>query len=315
MLERSSQRDKRREDQEPRSKSREARIEDHGAGIKKYSYFPGCSLHGTAKEYDESTRYVCSALGMELEELKDWNCCGATSGHVMRPKIALGLSNRNLELARRAGRSLLVPCIQCFHRLKEAQEEGTTLHHNPEDIKLEYLANTLTQNESLAVIGSKVVRPLSGFRVACYYGCLAARPPKIAAQGNYENPTTLDNLINILGGEAIPWPFKTDCCGGGPMAVIYPEMTRKLSFRLFSWAKRWGANCFMTACPMCQMNLDSRQEETMREHNMTERFPVFFFTELIALAWGSERVTSWLDKHFIRGEPAKSLLSLMPVNG
>lgn len=262
---------------------------------KTYSYFPGCSLHGTAQEYDESTHYVCRQLGIELEELKDWNCCGATSGHVMAPKVSMGLSKRNLDIARKKGKDLLVPCIQCFQRLKEAQEER-------EDIQLEYLPNILTSAEYLAEIKARVLKPLQGFRVACYYGCLSVRPPQIAARGNYENPISLDVLVNILGGKAIPWPFKTDCCGGGPMAVIYPEMTRKLSFRLFSWARKWGANCFMTACPMCQMNLDSRQEETMKEQGMKERLPVFFFTELIAQSWGYEKVDSWLEKHFVKSD-------------
>lgn len=269
------------------------------------AYYPGCSLHGTSEEYDSSIRAVCNELNLGLQELEDWTCCGASSAHVLDDQLARLLAVRNLALAGRVGKDLLVPCAACYSRLKFAEKEisddPTKWANGPADssmVNIVHLHDLLGQKEIKAAIAGKITRPLTGLKVIPYYGCLTVRPPKVVGSSNPENPTTLDRITETLGAQVVPWSFKTDCCGGS-FSVSRPEVVRKLSGDLMEAAKYAGGNCFVTDCPMCQANLDTRQEEIEQERGTTYKMPIFFITELIALAMGLSETKTWLKKHLV----------------
>lgn len=257
------------------------------------SYYPGCSLHGAAREYDASARAVCQALDIDLQELADWTCCGATSGHSLSRTLGLGLATRNLALAEAVGRELVAPCAACYHRLKVAEKEwassATVLH----------LLELLADDETPARIRESVQRPLEGLKAVCYYGCLLVRPPDVTGVRDYEDPQSMDRLMAAIGVDVQPWSFKTDCCGGG-IAPARPAVARRLSSRLAAMAREAGADCIITACPMCQTNLDTGQEG--------QDLPALYFTELLACAMGLKGTEAWWSRHMV--DPAPMLARL-----
>jgi heterodisulfide reductase subunit B2 len=258
------------------------------------SYYPGCSLHGTAAEYDESLRAACEALGVVLTELPDWNCCGASSAHALDDDLAGQLSVRNVLIARREGRELLIPCSECFQRLKHAdQTPGVPIFHVNDFFNRPELIKTLKRN---------VRKPLAGLAGVAYYGCLSQRPPKVTGARAPENPTAMDDLMRALGMEVRPWSYKTDCCGGS-LAVTRTDLVRKLSGDLFEAALEAGAECLVTDCPMCQSNLDTRQAQIEAGRGREFGLPVFYITELMALALGDARAARWWKKHFVDPRP------------
>lgn len=274
------------------------------------SYYPGCSLHGTSEEYEESIRAVFAGLEVPLHELEDWTCCGASSAHVMNDRLAHLLAARNLVLAERAGKDVLVPCAMCFSRLKFAEKAGSTeirrWTENQTDqhpVEIVSIHDLLVKGEVLNAIRAKITKPLAGLKAVPYYGCLTVRPPKIVDADRPEDPVALDEILAALGAEVIPWSFKTDCCGGS-FSLSKPEVVRKLSGDLMEAAQHAGADCFVADCPMCQANLDSRQAEIAAERTMDYRLPVFFITELITLAWGMDKESNkWFSKHLVDPRP------------
>jgi len=268
----------------------------------KFTYYPGCSLLGTAREYDESSRAVCQALEVELEELEGWNCCGATSAHSTNDYLSLALPARNLSLADKKGLDLVVPCAACYQRLKVAEKK---LIENPlpefpyqEKAKVKHLLDPLAEEENLQRIKEAVKKPLSGLRVACYYGCLVVRPPKVTDATDFENPEKMDKLMNLVGAESVNWSYKTDCCGGS-LVLTRPDIVRRLIQRILDMALEAGADCLVTCCPMCQSNLDTRQRELSKHTGKDYHVPIFYFTELLGLALGLPKVNDWFKRHFI----------------
>lgn len=279
----------------------------------KVSYYPGCSLHGTAREYGESTEAVCKTLSVELMELEDWNCCGASSAHCTNEELAIALAARNLVIAEKSGlKDLIIPCAACFQRTKVTEHE---LLSNPESyrdfpfngkVEPKDLLNFICEDVGLNAVKEKIKRPLSGLKAVCYYGCLTMRPPKITGAKDYENPQNMDNLLTVLGAEAMPWSYKTDCCGGS-LVLTRPDVVRKLANKLYEKALETGAECIVTACPLCQGNLDQRQQETSREFKKDYYLPIFYFTELMGLAMGDSEFVKWLGRHLV--DPQKLLKS------
>jgi heterodisulfide reductase subunit B len=272
------------------------------------SYYPGCSLHGMAAEYDESIRAACDALDVVLEELPDWNCCGASSAHFLDGELAVRLSARNMLIAERQGRELLIPCAACFQRLKHADK---ALGENPGRWTAEtyegrtpifHVNDFFHRPEFLKAVKQKVKKPLVGLAAVPYYGCLSQRPPKITDAETPENPTAMDDLLRVLGMDVRPWSYKTDCCGAS-LAVTRTDLVRKLSGDLFEAAQEAGAECMVTDCPMCQSNLDTRQAEIEAERGKQFGLPVFYLTELMALAFGDARAARWWKKHFVDPRP------------
>ena len=263
--------------------------------MKEITYYPGCSLHGTAREYDESFRAVAKLLDVGLHELEDWTCCGSTSAHCTDEALAVALPVRNLRLAGKYDREMVVPCVACYSRFKAA-EAGAKEHPEylsspyEEGVHVRYALDFFGDAEMIAKLQAKIVKPLSGLKVVCYYGCLAVRPPELTGVKNYENPEHMDRLMELLGAEALPWSYKTDCCGAS-LVMTRTDIVVQLSGRLLAMAKEAGADCVVTGCSMCHANLDTRQSEG------ANGLPVFYFTELMGLAMGHNDVKKWLGRH------------------
>jgi len=281
----------------------------------KVSYYPGCSLHGTAKEYDQSVRSVSRLLGIDLEELEDWSCCGASSAHSTNFKLSVALSARNLAIADKKAQDVMVPCAACFNRLKMAEHQlgydpalkaeieevvggryqGSAAIRNPIDI--------IVNDIGMEALSAKVVKKLKGLKPVSYYGCLLVRPPEVCNSDNIENPVLLDKVLETLGAEVRPWSFKTDCCGGS-LTISKTPLVNKMVDKLMAMAREAGANCVVTACPVCTANLDMRASEGAK-------LPVFYFTELAALAMGQEGPEKWFGLHQTDPRPLLKGLGLM----
>ncbi len=277
------------------------------------SYYPGCSLHGTAREYDESIRGVCSILNIQLHELEDWTCCGASSAHCTDEELAFQLAARNLAIAERRGLPLLVPCVACYSRFKMAEKEvkehseglskGIKFPYKG-NVQIRYALDFFCEESILEEVKRKRVKPLSGLKVVCYYGCLTVRPPKVTGIHDYENPQHMDRLMELLGAEPIQWSYKTDCCGAS-LVMTRTDIVRNLGQKLLSMAKEADADCLVTGCPMCQSNLDTRQDELEKEGGQKFDLPILYFTELMGLALEHKDVKKWLDRHIT--DPIKVL--------
>jgi heterodisulfide reductase subunit B len=277
--------------------------------MKEVSYYPGCSLHGTAKEYDESIRAVSTLLDIQLHELEDWTCCGASSAHCTDEELAIDLAARNLAIAEKDHRPLLVPCVACYSRFKtaeiEVKEHGKKMHFPYEgNFPIQYSLDFFCEEAILEEIKKKRMKPLSGLKVVCYYGCLTVRPPKMTGIKDYENPRHMDRLMEILGAESIPWSYKTDCCGAS-LVMTRTDIVRNLSARLLSMAREAEADCLVTGCPMCHANLDTRQGELEKEGWKDGGLPILYFTELVGLALGHKDAKKWLSRHIT--DPIKVL--------
>jgi heterodisulfide reductase subunit B len=276
----------------------------------KVSYYPGCSLEGSARDYQESIEGVCKDLGIELEELADWNCCGATAAHSLHHRASIELPGRNLVLAEKAGHDLVAPCPMCFNRLKTAEkaltgeEQGHYRYASEGKIKVWDLADFMAQDHILDAIESKVTNPLEGIPAVCYYGCMSSRPPKITDAEKHEDPDSMDRIVRRLGAEAIDWPFKTDCCGASHV-VDRPDMVFKMVGRLYARALDVGAQCIVVSCQMCQANLDIYQAKIAEEMGVDVNLPIIYFTELIGLALKNRDAETWLSRHFV--DPMKFL--------
>jgi len=277
--------------------------------VKELSYYPGCSLHGTAREYDESIQGVSNLLEIQLHELENWTCCGASSAHCTDEALAVALPARNLAIAEKSNRELLVPCVACYNRFKVAEKEVKDHPENPDisyrgTVPIRYALDFFCEEPLLEEVKKKRVKPLHGLKVVCYYGCLTVRPPKLTAIKEYENPQHMDRLMELLGAEPLPWSYKTDCCGAS-LVMSRTDIVRKLSHHLLSMAREAEADCIVTGCPMCQANLDTRQEELEKEGGGKYRLPILYFTELMGLALGHKEVKKWLGRHIT--DPIKVL--------
>ena len=268
-------------------------------------YYPGCSLSGSAAEYDRSLRAVAGRLDVELREIPDWICCGASSAHAIDHEAALCLAADTLAKARRAGLNrVLAPCAMCYQRLATAAHEvkrnsaiGAALEEAPglESVKplsvLDWLGNGVAD-----ALKAKITRPLAGLKVACYYGCLLVRPPKITGATHVENPRQLEHLVTLLGGQPVRWSMATECCGAS-FALSRKSTVLRQGRRIYDAAKRAGADVFCVACPMCQANLDMRQGEMGIAPGA--QLPVIYLTQLIGWAMGLDAAALGLDKHFV----------------
>lgn len=279
----------------------------------KYGYYPGCSLHSTGVEYDESFRAVAGRLGIELEELRDWTCCGSAPAHVSSHLLSIALPLRNLILAEEQGYSeIAVPCAACFSRFKKA------IHETGEDAELaadvEYVIGkkfegTVTPRhplESLTPmldkIAAEATTPLPDMRVACYYGCLLVRPPEVMGFDECEYPMSMDNVLRAAGIETIDWGSKTDCCGAS-LALSETDIVLDLTREILEEAKGVGADAIAVACSLCHVNLDTRQPEVEAKFETEYGIPIFYFTQLLGLALGLGSEDLGLKRHFVDPMP------------
>ncbi|MGD2184713.1 MAG: heterodisulfide reductase-related iron-sulfur binding cluster [Desulfobacterales bacterium] len=270
----------------------------------KVAYYPGCSLEGTAKDYAESIMGVCASLDIQLEEIPDWNCCGATAAHSIDHRASIELAGRTMNLAARLPHTdMLVPCPMCFNRLKTAAwtlnqdtQNRYGMHLEGSLPKVWDLANFLATGPMLKTMTKNISKPLEGLKVVSYYGCMANRPPEITEATDFENPQALDRIIQNLGATAIPWAFKTDCCGASQV-LSRPDIVSHLVGKLYDMAQRVGAQAIVVSCQMCQANLDMHQEKIGADWGKRFSFPVYYFSELIGLAHDVPGVKKWLARH------------------
>ena len=279
-----------------------------------FSYFPGCSQSGSAEEFGLSTEAVCRALGIELLELPDWNCCGASSAHMTDDLLSITLPGRDLAIAREAGRDMLTVCVMCYSRMKIAQARisgDEELAREVEEVvgadprfngEVRHLLDVLVNDVGFPEIKKWLRLPLEGLRAVPYYGCLLVRPPEVCCCDSVENPTDLDRLLTLLGADVRRWSFKTDCCGGS-LSLSRTDIVEKMVNNLLTRAEEAGANCVVTVCPICAANLEMRQKPGKLAFKVLHDVPVLYFTELLGLAMGLSGVEEWMKSHIIDPMP------------
>ena len=274
----------------------------------KYAYYPGCSLHSTGSEFDVSFRAVCEKLGIEIEQIKGWICCGTSPAHSSSRLLSLALPFENLCLVEKMGMTdVVAPCASCFARLKTAAFEAS---EDPElagkisEVLQKPLPESINILNPLEIFHGKegledsVAKDLPGLKVVCYYGCLLTRPAKVMQFDECEYPMAMDELLRSMGISTLDWSYKTDCCGGS-LAMTRTDVVLKLTHEILEEAKAVGANAIAVACPLCHVNLDTRQEEIEQEYGVKYGLPIFYFTQLMALALGVPSDKLGLKKHFV----------------
>ena len=275
----------------------------------KIGLYPGCSLKGGSREYKESVVAMAKAFDIQLEEIPDWNCCGATAAHNLNHELSLSLPARILSLAEQAGmETVVVPCAACYSRLTIVQHElneDEKLKKKVVDIlEMPYKGTVkvmniiqFLQHYILEKLPSKIVTPFD-YKVACYYGCLLVRPHGILKFDRPEDPQTMDEAMKLIGADAIDWAFKVECCGAG-MSVARTDVVGRLSGGLIKDAVDRGAEAIIVACPMCHSNLDMRRPDINKAMGVNFEIPVIYISQAIGMAVGIDAETLGLQRHFV----------------
>lgn len=277
----------------------------------KYTFFPGCSLESTARDFSDSTFAVTKALGIELEELPGWTCCGSTPAHSVDATLSIALPARNLAEAAKLGRDLVVVCAACYSRLQTANvamRENAELRKQIEDatgvkyageVRVRHLLEVMTTDVGVDTIAAKAVKSLNRLKVAPYYGCLLSRPRELSIFADPEAPELMENLLYALGADPVRWPHALECCGGS-FGITNKSATERLSKDILEMAKAAGATCLAAACPLCQSNLDMRQKDIEARYGTSFGLPVLYFTQLIGLALGLPESSLGLNRLFVK---------------
>ncbi|MCL2110984.1 MAG: CoB--CoM heterodisulfide reductase iron-sulfur subunit B family protein [Clostridiales bacterium] len=299
--------------------------------MKRYAYFPGCASESTAKSTTLANEFVFGALGIDLIEIEDWNCCGATSAHTLSDTVGLALPARPLAQAEEEWPDLdiVTGCASCYARLKVTNHRVRTdkearfivekVLGKPYEAKREVLnfLDILSGEDERKAVENALLRRFKNLKVACYYGCLNVRPAELTGVEDRENPQAMDELAALTGAEPVDWGFKSECCGAAHQNDAAFE-TRPLAARIIENARACGADIILTACPMCQLNLEMRQSEYIRKRedklrgkpsfplfsmvlppDPNETIPVLSITELLAIAMGAGGRRLELDAHFV----------------
>lgn len=296
----------------------------------KYGYFPGCSLERNAASYDISTKAIAAPLGIELVELEDWNCCGATEYVSLNLTASFALIARNLAIAQKmnASKELVAPCSACYLNLRKTDKymkEDAALNqkvnaalaagganYRPGAIKIRHLLDVIVNDIGLDAVAARVTRPLAGLRIAPYYGCMIVRP-EFKTDGKHfddtEYPTTLDNLLKALGAEVIDFPMKASCCGGH-MTQISENSAFDMIRRLVKGADDYKADVMVTLCPMCQLNLDAYQGSMNNHYKSNFKVPVLYFTQMMGLAFGMDASKLGFGQELVDARPALSKIGV-----
>jgi len=275
----------------------------------KTGIYPGCSLNGSARDYNESVFALAEAFGLELEQVPDWNCCGATAAHNLNKDLSLALPARILSLAEQNGMDeIVVPCAACYNRLTVTQTE---LRKDPElknkvseILEMNYKGTSRIINVIewidkyiLPKLEGKVVKPYD-HKVACYYGCLLVRPYKVLGYDRPEDPQSMDLVMSKIGATPVYYPFKTECCGAG-LSISQTDIVSKLSGKIIEDAESRDAEAIIVACPMCHSNLDMRRNDINKYWKKEFTIPVLFITQVIGLAIGLSAKEVGTERHFV----------------
>lgn len=280
-----------------------------------YAYYPGCSGLGTSREYERSTRAVCQVLGLKLQEIPEWSCCGSSPAHTVDHVFSSALAARNLALAEEMGLgTVLTPCPSCLTNLKVAAwrmqdrsflQEVNKYLEKPcrNQVQVKSVLQALLQDVGPSRIQEQVKNPLKGLKIAPYYGCIMNRPPGIMDFDDPENPVAMDQILKALGVQVVDFPLKVECCGGY-YGIPRQEVVLHLSGKLLDLARVQGADALAVPCPLCQMNLDLRQGQINSFLQQDFQLPVFYYTQLMGLALGLEQKDLGLDKLCVDPWPA-----------
>jgi len=276
----------------------------------KIAYYPGCSNHGTSREFEKSAFAVFKDLGVELTEVPDWVCCAASPGHHHSKLLSVSLGAYNLSQAKPLGLPVLTTCAACYSRLSAANYE---LRHDkklaarvaetveePYDgsVEVKHIVDFLADDVGYEEITKKVHRRLEGLKVACYYGCLLTRPPDYAVVDDTEEPRKMERILESVGAEPVDWSHRTECCGAAfPFSRV--DIVEALAAKILVAAEKVSADCIAVACPMCHANLDMRQSGAGRIAGKKLRIPIVYLTELIGLAYGHKPRELGLNMHLV----------------
>jgi heterodisulfide reductase subunit B len=276
-----------------------------------FDYFPGCTLSTQAAGYDVSGRAVAEVLDMTLNELPEWQCCGATFPLATDNTMALIAPTRLLTQAQKASGHMTTLCAICYHVLKRTQ---VFLDRQPEVLerinwfteepyegqaRVTHFLELLRDELGWEHLAERVKRPLAGLKVAPYYGCLLLRPGNEIGLDDPDEPTILHDCLAALGCEVVDFPYKIECCGSY-LVVNKPELPEKLAGEIVASARRNGARAIVTACPLCQFNLDySQRGDNGGRYARGDELPVLYFTQLMAVALGLEEAAWGMEKHYV----------------
>jgi len=274
---------------------------------REFGYYPGCALHGSSSEYGLSVSAVFKELGVELKEIKDWNCCGASSAHMLNAKLPVALNARNLALAAEQGiTEIVAPCPLCSEGMLGAMKKIAESKKTRADIeriigrKLSGDIKVLNIVQAIDLTRDlwepRVKDKKSPIKAACYYGCLLVRPPDIVEFDEAEDPKSIETLVKEFGFEPVNWEFRTECCGGG-FTVSNAEDVATLVGRIYEDAMLHGADCIVAVCPMCLANLEMRAGEASRKFGRKFELPIVYLTDLLGMAIGMKPSDYGLDKH------------------
>ena len=268
----------------------------------KYLYFPGCSLKSSGRSFEESLLLVMKKLDVGVEELDDWNCCGATNYMAINEDSAIGITARNLAIAEKQGtEDIMAPCAACYMGLLKTQKYIETEPSVKEDVisslksaglefqnnkKVRHPLDIFINDIGLEKIKNSATSPLKGKKVACYYGCQLTRP--YSTFDDQRDPQSMENIVKALGGIPVDWPIKMRCCSGSMTSTV-SEIGLRMSFHILKEAKDRGADVLITACPLCQFNLECFQSKMSSLYGENVKMPVMYFTQLMGAAMGLDK--------------------------
>lgn len=301
--------------------------------MSKYLFYPGCSLQRNARAYLDSTMAIRDDINIVLEEIKDWNCCGATEYKSVYRVPSHALVGRNLAQAAKqvdGTKTVVASCSACYLNLAKTESHmrhspklsrqvndalsAGGLSYEPGTLEIRHLLDVVFNDVGLEAIKEKVVRPLTGLRVAPYYGCMIVRPDVDNRYGDTEYPTAMDDLLRVLGAEVVYFPQKTHCCSGH-MTQISPPVAFELIHRLVRAAAQYKADLMVTLCPMCQLNLDVYQGDMNRHFKTDFHMPVLYFTQMMGLAFGYDPQELGIGKEFVDARDALAKIGVeIPVD-
>jgi len=283
----------------------------------KLSYYPGCTLKNHAKNFEDSTLCSLEHLGIEVEEIHRWNCCGTVFSLATDDLMHHLAPIRNLIRVKESGSdSVMTLCSMCFHTLKAA---NLRMKSEPEDlekindfmykenikyegdVKILHLLEILRDEIKFENLAKKVVKPLKNLKIANYYGCLLVRPKEIGFD-DMENPTIMENLMSVLGADPVDFPYKTECCASY-QTVDKPEVVADRTHSILSSASSFGAEIVAVSCPLCAFNLDQRQKKTLEKYPEFQTVPILYFSQLMAIALGCPEESLGFDLHYIDPKP------------
>jgi heterodisulfide reductase subunit B len=281
------------------------------------SYFPGCTLNTTGKGFDKAVRASMAVVGLDLVELPEWNCCGATYPLIIDNMLELAAPAHVLVAARDQGSTVTTACTTCYNVLKrtnlfirEHEEERERINTFIEaeysgEVEVKDILHLLRDDVGFDAVREKVKRPLKDLKVASYYGCMVLRPPDEVAYDDPDHPQSLDDLMDALGATPVDFPHKNECCGAY-LAVKDSAITREMVYTILKSAQAAGAEALVTNCPLCQFNLDKQQTEMRKSYAGYQSIPIFYFSQLMGLAFGLDASDYGWERHYIDARPLLS---------